>query len=84
MKSKYSGGVNYSSIVSLSKETAREIQELIIQHLETARSKIILSEPEALYMYNIDFYSLIPRRLKLFIRIQKRGRSSSFALQFNR
>jgi len=51
-------GTHYSSVVSTSIETAQEIRELILKHIEETPEKIIPSKSEKLYIYCLDFYQL--------------------------
>jgi uncharacterized protein (TIGR02147 family) len=51
-------GTHYSSVISMSEKTAREIDRLILDHLEKTRDAILPSPPERLYVYCLDFYPL--------------------------
>lgn len=51
-------GRHYSSVISMSAETAKEIEALILQHIEKTRDAVLPSPPEQLYVYNLDFYKL--------------------------
>jgi len=52
-------GFHYSAVVSLSEETAREVERLINQHVDAARTAILPSPSERLYVHSLDFYPLI-------------------------
>jgi len=54
-------GITYSSVMSLSKEVADQIKNLIVQHLDVTRDLVMPSESEELYVYNIDYYPLIKK-----------------------
>ena len=55
-------GSHYSSVVSMSHETAAKIRELILRHLEDSRALIIPSPPDELFVYCLDFYQLTHSR----------------------
>ncbi len=71
-------GTHYSAVVSMSAKTAKELQELILKHLEAARDAIIPSPSEGLYVHSLDFYPLVaaPERVKLSESAKKREESS--------
>lgn len=52
-------GRHYSSVVSMSEKTAREIDRMILAHIETVREIIGPSPAETLHVYNLDFYPLL-------------------------
>lgn len=54
-------GIHYSSVVSMSKNAAIEIDKLILKHLDEMRDIIVPSPSEELYSYCLDFYPLIKR-----------------------
>ena len=52
-------GIHYSSVVSMSKKAASEIDKLILKHLDEMRDIIVPSPSEELYSYCLDFYPLV-------------------------
>lgn len=52
-------GIHYSSVVSMSKKAAEDIDKLILKHLDEMRDIIVPSPSEALYSYCLDFYPLV-------------------------
>lgn len=52
-------GIHYSSVVSMSRKAAEEIDKLILKHLDEMRDVIVPSPSEALYSYCLDFYPLV-------------------------
>lgn len=52
-------GIHYSSVVSMSRKAAEEIDQLILKHLDEMRAVIVPSPSEALYSYCLDFYPLV-------------------------
>lgn len=55
-------GFHYSSVVSLSEETAAEVTELIMKHIESSRKLIAPSPSKLVYSYSLDFFPLSRKR----------------------
>jgi hypothetical protein len=51
-------GTHFSSLVTTSETTAKQIRELIFKHLTESREHILGSKEENLYVYAIDFYPI--------------------------
>lgn len=54
-------GIHYSSVVSMSKKAAFEIDKLILKHLDEMRNIVVPSTSEELYSYCLDFYPLVKK-----------------------
>jgi hypothetical protein len=55
-------GTHYSSVITMNDKAAREIDALILQHIDATRSVILPAPSESLYVYCLDFYPLLQRR----------------------
>jgi uncharacterized protein (TIGR02147 family) len=51
-------GVHYSSVATMSQETAKELHQLILSHVERSRALIAPSPSEIMCLYSLDFYPL--------------------------
>lgn len=52
------GGSNYSSFVTLARQDAIAIRELVIRQIEEIRGRVQLSRPEVMYLHCVDFFEI--------------------------
>lgn len=51
-------GTHYSSVLTMSADTARKLQELIFQHIRETRELVLPSPSEHVYSFCLDFYPI--------------------------